>query len=91
MEADSQPLYGFDPNLAKILRMIYVSQQHEVREDEFLHFRRGLIEYCVLIIKILTKVSVPLLQEAIMMFDLLGNPKLVYLTEISAMAPKKRK
>ena len=82
---------GFDPNPSQVPPTLYVKKLREIREEGFLNFRRKLIDDRVLVIKVLTSPTIPLLQEAVLFCDLKGNGALINLTEVSSMSPEKRK
>ena len=82
---------GFDPNPARVARENVVKQLEDMRKERFLAFRKGLSEDGVLLIKILTAIDVPGLQQGIFLGDLRGNYQVVNLSEISTFTDEERR
>ena len=82
---------GFALNPATIPRTNVVSELAELRREEFLSFRKGLTEDYVVLIKVLTAVDLPSLQEGLLLGDLRGNLQLINLQEICRMSDEERR
>ena len=82
---------GFASNPATIPRINVVSELTELRREEFSSFRKGLTEDYVVLIKVLTAVDLPSLQEGLLLGDLRGNLQLINLQEICRMSDEERR
>ena len=82
---------GFGRNPESIPQPGLVSRLKELRQEEFLQFRKGLLEDGVAMFKILTAIDLPPLQEGLLIMNLRGDAQVVNLTEISGMTDEERK
>ena len=83
--------WGFGPDISKVPAPELVSNLKEMRQNDFLTFRRGLREDGVVILKVLTAVDLPALQEGLVICNLRGESQLINLSEISKMADDERR
>ena len=69
----------------------FLSKLEDIRGQTFLKFRRDLVDDRVLIIKVINNVTIPLLQEGLLLCGLSGEAVVVDLSEISNMSADQRR
>ena len=73
------------------LQFNVVAKLTDMRKADFVHFPKGLAHDSVMLIKVLTAVDIPALQEGLLIADLQGNAQLLNMTEILQMTDEERR
>ena len=81
--------FGSDPSAVPAPNLVH--RLADLRRKDFLDFRRGLRSDGVVILKVLTAIDLPSLQEGLLVGNLRGEGQLVNLTEISKMTDDERR
>ena len=63
----------------------------DMRKHDFLNFRRDLRTDGVMLLKVMTAMDLPTLQEALIVCDLRGGAQMIKLTEISSMSDEEKR